>query len=87
MLILLNSCTYYLCDLVDIRATELHNGSKEEAKEDEKADMDTCEASESGSNLFGKTCYVIIIDMIHIRHMPYRIVGNFRQCLIILFLL
>ena len=82
MLILLN---YYLCDLVDIRATELHTGSKEEAKEDEKADMDTCEVSESGSNLFGKTCCVIIIDMIHIRHMPYRIVGNFRQCLILLF--
>ena len=49
-----------LYDLViDIRATELHNESEEEVKEDDKVDMGTCEVSESGSNLLGKTSCVV----------------------------
>ena len=68
LLILLNLCTYYLNDLViDIRATELHNESEEEEKEDikvdmstcEKLDMGTCEVSESGSEVLGKTGCVV----------------------------
>ena len=46
---------YYLYNLIiDIRATELHNES-EEAKRDDKVDMGTCEVSESGNNVLGKT--------------------------------
>ena len=49
-----------LYDLViDITATELHNESEEEVKEDDKVDMGTCEVSESGSNLLGKTSCVV----------------------------
>ena len=60
LLIMLNSCTYYLNDLViDITATELHNESEEEAKEDKKVDMGTCEVSESGNNVLGKTSCVV----------------------------
>ena len=60
LLILLNSCTYYLYDLViDITATELHIESEEEEKEDKKLDMGTCEVSESGSEVLGKTGCVV----------------------------
>ena len=46
---------YYLYNLIiDIRATKLHNES-EEAKRDNKVDMVTCEVSELGSELLGKT--------------------------------
>ena len=53
---------YYLYNLViDIIATELHNEG-EEAKRDDKVDMGTCEVSESGSELLGKTgCVVCIV--------------------------
>ena len=54
---------YYLYNLIiDIRATELHNES-EEAKGDDKVDMGTCEVSESGSELFGKTGCVVCISL------------------------
>ena len=60
LLILLNLCTYYLNDLViDITVTELHNESEEEEKEDIKVDMGTCEVSESGSEVLGKTGCVV----------------------------
>ena len=54
---------YYLYNLViDIRATELHNES-EEAKRDDKVDMGPCEVSELGSELLGKTGYVVCISL------------------------
>ena len=54
---------YYLYNLViDIRATELHNEG-EEAKRDDKVDMGTCEVSESGSELLGKTGCVVCISL------------------------
>ena len=50
---------YYLYSLIiDIRATELHNES-EEAKRDDKVDMGTCKASESGSEALSKTGCVV----------------------------
>ena len=64
---------YYLYNLViDIRATELHNES-EEAKRDDKVDMGTCEVSESGSEVLGKTSCVVHVCSLHIIcicHMP-----------------
>ena len=54
---------YYLYNLIiDIRATELHNEG-EEAKRDDKVDMGTCEVSESGSELLGKTGCVVCISL------------------------
>ena len=63
--LLLSSCTlynyndYYLYNLIiDIRATELHN-ENEEAKRDDKVEVGTCEVSESGSKILGKTGCVV----------------------------
>ena len=58
---------YYLYNLViDIRATELHNES-EEAKRDDKVDMGTCEVSESGSKILGKSgCVVHVTVYTHV---------------------
>ena len=59
---------YYLYNLIiDIGATdELHNES-EEAKRDDRMDMGTCEVSESGSELLGKTgCVVHVCNSLHI---------------------
>ena len=58
---------YNLYNLViDIRATELHNES-EEAKRDDKVDMGTCEISESGSEILGKTgCVVHVTVYTHV---------------------
>ena len=54
---------YYLYNLViDIRATELHNEG-EDAERDGKVDMGTCEVSERGSELLGKTGYVVCISL------------------------
>ena len=58
LLILLNSCTYLNDLVIDIIATELHNESEEE-KEDIKVDLGTCEVSESGSEVLGKTGCVV----------------------------
>ena len=63
---------YYLYNLViDIRATELHNEG-EEAKRDDKVDMSTCEVSELGSELLGKTGCVVC-NSLHICCMPYTV--------------
>ena len=53
---LLSLCMHDL--VIDITATELHNESEEE-KEDKKVDMGTCEVSESGNNVLGKTSCVV----------------------------
>ena len=79
--LLLSSCTLCIMIIIsnliiDIRATELHNES-EEAKRDNKVGMGTCEVSESGSELLGKTSYVVCISL-HIRLIPYRIVRIFQ---------
>ena len=51
---------HLLYDLViDVRATELHNESEEEAKEDKKVDMGTYEVPESGHEILGKTSCVV----------------------------
>ena len=51
---------YYLYNLIiDIRATELHNESEEAKRDDDKVGMGTCEVSESGSEVLGKTGCVV----------------------------
>ena len=53
----------YFCNLViDIRATKLLNEG-DEAKRDDKVDMGTCEVSGRGSELLGKTGYVVCISL------------------------
>ena len=66
---LLSSCTlcinndYCFYNLViDIRATKLLNEG-EEANRDNKVDMGPCEVSERGSELLGKTGYVVCISL------------------------
>ena len=44
--------------VIDIRVNELHNES-EGAKRDDKVGMGTCEVSESGNNVLGKTSCVV----------------------------
>ena len=67
---------YYLYNLViDIRATELHNES-EEAKRDDKVDVGTCEVSESGSKILGKTSCVVCIIVYTYLYLSHAIVIN-----------
>ena len=53
---------YFYNLVIDIRATELLNEGVE-AKRDDKVDMGTCEVSGRGSELLGKTGYVVCISL------------------------
>ena len=68
---------YYLYNLIiDIRATELHNESEEAKRDDNKVGMGTCEISESGSGVLGRTGYVVLyVSVYTYLYLPHAIVN------------